>query len=375
MSEIKKFALPHLLLLWLLTVQLAVAQFPADGAVINMDIPLRLRAAPNTESGVLDLLDSGTGLRVIGRTADSLWLSVETERYSSGWVFAEYVDLNRDMDTFPVITDVGPMMDFRGTVIGITPNARAIFEQGQRLGNRADVFSKVGDSITVAPHMLSPLSLGVENLGDYAYLQATIEYFSQTPAHNSASSFANISLAAHTGWSAPAVLDPRLADSETCLAGESPLLCEYRVVQPSIALIMFGTNDVGFSTPVVYRYSLERITELSISRGVIPVLSTIPPRRDFAEEVAVYNQVVRETAIKYDVPLWDYGRVMAAVGDISLDTDGVHPSSPPRGIEGSVDFRRSNLYYGYVLRNLTALHVLDALLHQVIEPTSIPSNN
>lgn len=366
MKTFRLITLPCLLLMWLWAMPMTRAQFPADGRVIDMDIPLRLRASPNTESGILDLLTSGTGLRIIGRTADSLWLSVETERYSSGWVFADYVALTADLDSIPVMSDVGPQMDFRSTVIGITDHAREIFAHGQRLGNRADVFSKIGDSITVAPHMLAPLTLGVHNLGDYDYLQTTIDYFSQTIVRDDRSSFAVNSLAAYTGWSAPAVLDPAYADSAYCLPGESPLLCEYRLTRPAIALIMFGTNDVGFSTPRVYRASLERIVELSISRGVLPVISTIPPRTGYEDGVSVYNQIVRETAIAYDIPLWDYGRVMAAVGSISLDTDGVHPSIPPRGIEGAVDFRRSNLYYGYVLRNLTALHVLDALLHQVI---------
>jgi hypothetical protein len=48
--------------------------------------------------------------------------------------------------------------------------------------------------------------------------------------------------------------------------------------------------------------------------------------------------------------------------DAGLAPDGTHPSIPPKGYKGSADFRASNLYYGYVIRNLTALQMLDAVV-------------
>lgn len=345
---------------------------PPDAVVIEMDIPLRLRAAPNIQSSILDLLDSGTRLRLIGRTVDNAWLEVETERYSVGWVFADYVELFASLDDVRVSHGAAPEIDYRATIIGISANARDIFARGQQMGNRAGVFAKVGDSITVAPHMLQPISRGWYNLDRFDYLQAAIDYFSQTPASD-VDSFGHTSVAAQVGWSTVTVLDPAYADPDVCLPGESPLLCEYRRVQPAIALIMFGTNDVGIMTAATYRAHLEKIVALSVDAGVLPVISTIPPRVGFEDEVARFNQIVREIARDHDVPLWDYGRVMAAVGDFGLDEDGVHPSISPRGVEDSADFRPSNLYYGYVLRNLVALHALDALLHQVIAPDETDS--
>ena len=52
-----------------------------------------------------------------------------------------------------------------------------------------------------------------------------------------------------------------------------------------------------------------------------------------------------------------------------LEADGVHPSYPPDTIgqwEAAANFVGENLQYGYNMRNLSALQVLDALWRQVI---------
>ncbi|MEL6270230.1 MAG: hypothetical protein AAFR22_10495, partial [Chloroflexota bacterium] len=40
---------------------------------------------------------------------------------------------------------------------GVNSNIRAIYRMGNAQGNRADVFAKVGDSITVAGQFLTPV--------------------------------------------------------------------------------------------------------------------------------------------------------------------------------------------------------------------------
>lgn len=360
-----RFWLVFVLCMFLFPPFSALAQ--VDAVVIEMDISLNLRAAPSIESPILDQLPPGTALRILGRSADDAWLEVETERYSMGWVYGEYVTLYIDLAPVRVRDGVGTALDYGVVVLGDVENARRIIQRGQQLGNRPDVFSKVGDSITASPHMLYPFVYEAYNLAHYDYLQPALDYFSQAIARD-ANPFANTSLAAEVGWSAAAVLDPQFADTQFCLLHESPLACEYRMVRPVLALIMFGTNDVGFREVSAYRADLNRIVEISINMGVLPVLSTIPPRVGLDEKVTAFNQAVRDTARDYSVPLWDYARLMALAGPQGLDMDGVHPSVPPNGYKGAVDFRPGNLYYGYVLRNLSALHVLDRLWHEVIIP-------
>jgi len=81
-------------------------------------------------------------------------------------------------------------------ISGISDHARQIYAQGRQMGNRANVFSKVGDSITVSPVFLGPIGSGYYNLHVYAGLQPVIDFYSAQPARGEANSFSNPSLAA-----------------------------------------------------------------------------------------------------------------------------------------------------------------------------------
>ncbi|MEO8397240.1 MAG: SGNH/GDSL hydrolase family protein, partial [Chloroflexota bacterium] len=166
-------------------------------------------------------------------------------------------------------------------------------------------------------------------------------------------------LAAKVGWTTYRVLNPVESDPTLCEDGESPLLCEYRILQPSVALIMFGTNDVSVLDPNNYRANLNQIVQLTEARGIIPILSTIPVRIRYEAQVVQFNQIIVDVAAQHAIPLVDYGGAMLPLGSDGFDLDKVHPSVPPKGYAGAADFRTDNLYYGYVIRNLTALQMLD----------------
>ncbi|MAU11633.1 MAG: hypothetical protein CL607_17545 [Anaerolineaceae bacterium] len=239
---------------------------------------------------------------------------------------------------------------------------RAIYADGQSKGKRAGVFSKVGDSITVSLNFLAPIGFGEVSLGQFAYLQPTIDYFSQAMAREG-NAFANPSLAAGSGWAAWGVLDPQMADATWCAAGESPLACEYRVVKPTIALIMFGTNDSGYRTTGQFRSDMERIVQYSIDEGIIPILSTIPNRPEMPATIDRFNQVIGEIAASQNLPVWDYHAALRDLPNSGLTFDNLHPSSPPNAPDTSADFER--LTFGYNVRNLTALQMLDVILRVV----------
>ncbi len=332
-----------------------------DAQVIPMETRLRLRDAPSFNSGTVGLLDPGTALTLIGRTVDSNWLNVRTATNLTGWSNAAYITVNIDLTNLEVNTDLGALKHPLQLSDKVAENIRQIYALGQTLGNHADVFSKVGDSITVAPHMLHPIGEGLYNLGDYQYLQGVIDYFSVSPAHDG-NSFANTSIAAGVGWTTDAVLKAKFADPKLCKADESALACEYRLVKPAYALIMFGTNDVAHLTAKTYAYNMGRIIKASIESGIIPIVSTIPVRIGYEEQVITFNEALVKVAQRYRVPLWDFGAAMEGLPKGGLAPDGVHPSIPAAGYKGSADFRANNLYYGYVIRNLTALQMLDAVL-------------
>lgn len=248
----------------------------------------------------------------------------------------------------------------------ISNHLQEIFQRGQQMGNRADVFSKIGDSITVSSNFLHPLGRGQYNLGEFTYLQDVINYYSQTTARTG-NSFVNQSLAATEGWSAFAALTPNSANPQFCGAGELPLLCEYRTVRPSVALIMFGTNDAGFRSDEEFYNDMQRIVTLTEEQGIIPILSTIPNRPDVAHRVQAFNAIIRDIAASNNLPVIEYFELTISLPNFGLTSDNVHPSSPPQGSTAAANFNPINLQYGYVVRNLAtlqALHLVQFYLQQ-----------
>jgi SH3 domain-containing protein len=359
-----KFLMSHrklcliLLLLMLIPACELIASDKPDAIVSLTDTRLRVHAAPALDSPTVTFLDPAAPVKIIGRTMDKEWIQVHSADESEGWVVSEFMLVTIDLSPVSITTDLRALERNDALPPQVVDNVRQIFKHGQELGNRPNVFSKVGDSITESPHYLHPIGKGLYNLGDFQYLQGVINYFSVETART-ANSFDEVSLAAGTGWSSDAVISPEFADPTLCQSGETPLACEYRIVRPSVALIMYGTNDSGIFDPITYEYKLQQIIEYSIAQGVIPVLSTIPIRLGYEDKVARFNQVVVKNTTRYNIPLWDFGTPMNGLPNFGLDTDGVHPSIPAGGIKGAGDFRAANLYSGYVIRNLTALQMLD----------------
>jgi lysophospholipase L1-like esterase len=143
-------------------------------------------------------------------------------------------------------------------------------------------------------------------------------------------------------------------------------VCEYRITKPSIAFIMIGTNDAGELPLNTFRANLTSIVETTVQMGIIPVLSTIPPRHGMESTVSNFNGAIVVVAHTYDVPLWDYWSAMNTLPNNGLSDDGVHPSWPPGDVSAASDFTSANLAYGYTIRNLMALQVLDAVWRQAM---------
>jgi uncharacterized protein YraI len=325
---------------------------------------------------VLGYLDANAPVTIIGRTENNAWVQIRLADGSAGWVAAQYLTIGFDLNIVSVTgtaedsaypTPV-PVVSPGGIAVvsGVSSHARDIFLSGRARGNSAYTFTRVGDSITASPYFLSQIGQGSYRLGNYGYLGGAISFFSG-PNGRGANPFAAASIAARNGWSTESVLSPSLADPGACRSGETPLECEYRLVRPSVALIMFGTNDSGGMPTATFQANLQRIVQISIDMGVIPVLSTIPPKHYNPVtdgRVPEFNQVIIATARAYDIPLWNYWQAMSVLPGEGLDADGVHPSIPPSG--NAAIFDADQLNYGYTVRNLTALQVLYTLWQQVL---------
>lgn len=243
----------------------------------------------------------------------------------------------------------------------VLEHVRQIITVGQSRNNRLNVFSKVGDSISVSRGFMYPVGDSSHDLGKHNYLQAVINFY-QAENARTGNSFVNSSLAAGEGWAAWGVLNPQLADTRVCAAGESPLVCEYRVVRPAVAVIMFGTNDVGYRTGDQFRADMNQVVNISVEMGVVPILTTIPNRPDVANRVVTFNDIVRDIAQEQQLPLIDYYEFTKNLPNSGLTGDNVHPSIPPAGYLEAGRFSDNNLRYGYTVRNLATLQALYSIL-------------
>ncbi|MBN1286555.1 MAG: SH3 domain-containing protein [Anaerolineae bacterium] len=346
-------------------------QADLDGNTAVVGANLRLREGPGEEYATVKLLLKGAAVTVEDKSNPD-WVRVLTADGSTGWVStccitygasaaaapnpgAREAELIAKLSAVPIVPS------------GISGRVRQIFAQGQAMGNRPGVFSKVGDCMTQFHAFLIPFGAGEYTLGGYAYLQPTIDFFNATEArYGSANSFVNESMVAEGGFSAPSVLDPLWAKPDHCQAGETPLACEYRLLKPGVAIILFGAVDVHYLPPAEFGRYLRQIVDVSIAHGVIPVLNTIPANKEYMwAGILELNSVVVDIAQEYGVPLINLWRATQDLPDGGIDTsDYLHLS-----FKGDrwASFTGDEQRWGYTLRNLVTLQTLDMLRAAVLQ--------
>lgn len=227
-----------------------------------------------------------------------------------------------------------------------------IYARGQALGNHSHVVTKVGDSVTANVFYLLPMARDDNILGPYAYLSETVEFFGTGVSE---------SLAARLAMSSFIVLDPFWADSDLCQPNESPLACEYRVRQPSVAFIMFGPNDVRKISVEEYSANLTVIVEASLERGIIPVLVTFSSDPDDAyyQRSILFNNALIAVGGALDVPVLNFWSASRILPDYGLDGDLIHLTN------SGYEYLRYDAGYearaGIPLLNLLSIRVLHDL--------------
>lgn len=232
---------------------------------------------------------------------------------------------------------------------GTRENVRKVFEKGQKLGRNAHAFSIVGDSTTEIPFFLARFDSGPYELGEYAYLQSVIDYFS--------GSFARDSVSVRVGLHSYTLFDPLWADKSLCQANEPSLPCEVRLHNPSIIFIRLGSNDSG--VPELFDKSIREAVQYALDEGIIPVIGTKADRHEGSNQ---NNEILRQIAADFDIPLWEYDLVAGTMNGRGLDLDNVHMTT-----FYSHDYTLPEAYSsGHAMHNLTALMVLDTLWKEVI---------
>lgn len=239
----------------------------------------------------------------------------------------------------------------------ISDHARQLYRNSITSGTDSHVFIKVGDCMTATPFFLYPIGEGNYGLGANTDLQRVIDHFSSGDLN----AFSRISQAAAGGFNSASILDGLWANPTSCESGETPLACEIRATNPSIALIMFGTNDVFYLDELQFDFFLRSIVTETIRNNVLPVLSTFPHRPEFPEKSDLYNQIVVKIALDYDIPLINLWHALESLPHHGVDPEDTTHLSAPAG--GAVcHFIDENMQWGFTVRNLLTLQTLDAVL-------------
>lgn len=222
-----------------------------------------------------------------------------------------------------------------------------------------DVFAKVGASNTVNTGFVTCFDgNGVDFAGhdvDGA-LDETRAMFSAGDAAG-ASPWDRVSSAATVGWSAFAPMQ----------GSPRPVDVEVEALAPAFAVVMFGTNDIQLRNITRYADDMLALTDALLARGVIPLISSVPPRDDDASadvEVPRYALVARMVAEARQVPFMDLNRVLRPLPDHGVGSDGIHMNADPRG---ACHFDDDGLGFGFNRRNLLTLEALDAVRRTVVD--------
>jgi hypothetical protein len=198
------------------------------------------------------------------------------------------------------------------------------------------------------------------DLGPYDYLADTVIYFGPSTATDS--------MAARIGLTTYVIYDPQWANKEFCQPGESPFDCELRLKKPSVALIMFGPNDLKAMDTEQYGEQMRQIVGDLIDKGVIPVLFmfSYDPGRPLWLQSVEFNQEIIDIGDEYHVPvvnLWEAARVLPEYG---LEVDHLHLKNA--GVL-NLKFSKDKVgESGVMLYNLLTVCVLDEIRRTIIQP-------
>ena len=154
-------------------------------------------------------------------------------------------------------------------------------------------------------------------------------------------------------------------------------------LNPEVALMMFGTNDLGSLELAEYDQKTREVVQKCLDNGTILILSTIPPKHGQAEKAAAFADAVRKIAREMKVPLTDYhAEILNRRPDdwdgatdqfrqyqgydvpTLISRDGVHPSNPQKYVNDySAEALRNS---GFGLRSYLALMKYAEVIDKVL---------
>lgn len=222
--------------------------------------------------------------------------------------------------------------------------------------NRANVFVKVGDSQTVNGGFMHCFAGSSFDLADHDELESTRTFF-LGPDGTGKATFARQSSAAKVGAAASWVLG-------------GPLTTELAASRPRYAIVMYGSNDIQLAPSgglAAYAKNMKALTDTLLKAGVIPILTSPPPRPLRSEDVAAFGSagadvwaprfatVVRGIAQGRQIPFVDLQRELRLIPKFGIGSDNLHLNTAPLG---ACKLDAASLQYGTNVRNFVTLEAL-----------------
>ncbi len=231
----------------------------------------------------------------------------------------------------------------------VSERAREIYRWGLAHGRDPSRFSKIGDCQSIRQYFLGMYDDPEKyRLGPYSELEPAIENFS--------GSWFRLSESVRTGFNVASVLTSINANPENCLPNETPLNCEIRIHNPSIAIISMETWTDDRPTEQYGEY-LRMIVEATIASGVVPIVST---KADNLEGDHSINYQVAQVAAEYDIPLWNFWAAADPLPNQGLMEDGFHLTNFMNHFNNEEAMQNA-----WPWRNLTALQAIDRVWREV----------
>ena len=264
-----------------------------------------------------------------------------------------------------------PFLSLQGSEPAWVP---AMKEVRARFTGTRGTFAQFGDSITVTLAFWAPLEGKPKNLPESAARAWALVAKYQKPE-------------CWRAWKGPEFgsnggMTMRWADENV-----SQWLAR---LNPEVAVIMFGSNEVSQVDAKAYQVATRSVIETCLKNGTVPILTTMPPRHGFVEKSREFAEAARGIAAELRVPVCDYfaeitkrrpddwdGALPQFKGPGSeyevptlIARDGVHPSNPRAFANDYSDEGLKS--HGYGLRNYLTLLSYAEVIERVCASASGP---
>ena len=170
--------------------------------------------------------------------------------------------------------------------------------------------------------------------------------------------------------------DEMLAGGKQHMPPLDKLLDTYK---PRIVVFMLGTNDASAGRSVeAYQADIAKSIDLMLERGIIPILSTVPPHPGRPDTAKAYNDALRKLAKKREIPLIDYEQeILKRRPDdwngTLLGKNDVHPTAGVHGTKTTSPPTAENLRNnGYLLRGWLSVKKIAEVKRTVLDQLPAP---